>query len=635
MKKNLNFKSTALLFLMLCISTSIQAQKNKDYQPSDVAQALPIQYKSVDDAKYNGLEISNFYLTMRDSIKIAIDLYLPKDLEEGVQIPTLLHQTRYWRSPDLRWPFSMFTNGLIGPMGKAITEIVESGYAVINIDSRGSGASFGNRKYPWSEDEYKDIIEIADWILLQNWSNQKIGTIGVSYSGTTAEFALVNQHPNIEAAILLYSLFDVYEDIAFPGGIYHEFFVENWGTFNNRLDRNELPRKSFLGRLLVKGVRRINGSKKVRTFKEALKDHKENIQVSESSEGITFKDDVPTNKAVAPNAIFSPSNYIEEINNSTSAIYLYSGWLDGNYQRAAIRKFINYTNPENKLLIGPWEHSGQYNCSPANPGKAGFDHVGEFLKFFDYHLKDIDNGLYKEDRVHYFTMGEEQWKSSDNWPIKTKIKKLYLAENNSLSESLPNADKSSYDLYKVDSTAGTGDDSRWKSVIGMLKTGVVYPDREEQGDKLLIYESSPLENHLEVTGHPIVTLFITSTESDGNFHVYLEDVDPEGNVYLITEGLIRGIHRKVSEECPPYTDIVPYHSYLSKDVMPLVSGEVSKIVLDLIPTSYQFKKGHQIRVSLAGADKDHFGNVIHKEAEWKVYRSQHYLSRVELPVVLK
>ncbi|MEZ5002729.1 MAG: CocE/NonD family hydrolase [Chitinophagales bacterium] len=619
--------------IILLFTVDLHAQKSKDYQATDVAVNLPKPYESVGHGSYKGLKVTNFYLTMSDSVKIAVDLYLPKNLEADVKLPTLVHQTRYWRSPDLRWPFSMFTNGLIGPMGKAITEVVENGYAVINIDSRGSGASFGNRKYPWSEEEYNDLAEIVDWIIKQEWSNQNVGTIGVSYSGTTAEFALVNQHPNIKCGILLYSLFDVYEDIAFPGGIYHEFFVENWGTFNNRLDENEIPRKSFVARLLVKGVRRVNGPKKVRTFKAAIREHQANIQVSESSDGIIFKDDVPTNQAVASSAVFSPSNYITEINNSRAAVYLYSGWLDGNYQRAAIRKFLNYDNPQNKLLIGPWEHSGQYNCSPNNPGKSGFDHVGEFLKFFDYHLKGVENGLYDEPKVHYFTMAEDQWKSSETWPVKTQTQSFYFAENNALSTELPSSNDALFDQYQVDTTAGTGDDSRWKSVIGMLKTGAVYPDREVQAEKLLVYDSEPLDGNLEVTGHPTITLYINSTATDGNFHVYLEDIDSEGNIYLITEGLLRGIHRKVSTERPPYKIVTPYHSYLSKDAMPLIPGTVSELIFDLLPTSYQIKKGHKIRVSLAGADKDHFANVIDEEPVWEVYRNATYPSKIELPIV--
>ncbi len=311
---------------------------------------------------------------------------------------------------------------------------------------------------------------------------------------------------------------------------------------------------------------------------------------------------------------------------------MYSGWLDGNYQRAAIRKFNNYTNPENKLLIGPWEHSGRYNCSPANPGESGFDHVGEFLKFFDYHLKDIDNGLYEEPKVHYFTMMEDKWKSSDTWPVDAKETTLYFGPKSSLTEFAPKTDNQ-FDVYEVDSTSGTGDDSRWKSVIGMLKTGDVYPEREIESNSLLFYDSEELDSDVEVTGHPIITLYLNSTATDGNFHVYLEDVYPNGEVHLITEGLLRGIHRKVSDDVPPYKHIVPYHSYLKEDAQPLNVNGIEKLEFDLIPTSYLFKKGHKIRVSLAGADKDHFSLVIDEEPTWKVFRSEEFSSKIILPLI--
>lgn len=632
MNINQTFRYAFLLVLLNVLQFNLEAQNKTSYIPSDVAQNIPKAYVSADSGKYKGLDFSTYYITMRDSIRIAIDVYLPKHLEENAKIPTLIHQTRYWRSPDLRWPFSMFTNGLLGPMGKAIQEVVSNGYAIVNMDSRGSGASFGSRAYPWSEDEYKDLAEIIDWIIAQPWSNQNVGTIGVSYSGTTAEFALVNQHPNLKAAIVMYSLFDVYEDIAFPGGIYHEFFVENWGNFNEKLDNNNYPRKSFLARLLLKGVRRVKGERKVRTFKDAIKDHQGNLQVSATSEGIVYKNDVPKFEGVVSSAAFSPYSFQEEINASQTPMYFYSGWLDGNYQRAAIRKFLTYTNPQNKLMIGPWEHGGQYNCSAANPGKAGFNHVSEYLKFFDYHLKGIENGLYDEPKVNYFTMGEEQWKQAESWPIESKTKTLYCSFNNQIN-IYPPTELNVFDSYKVDTTAQTGDYSRWKSLIGMLKTGEVYPDRIEADKKLMIYETLPLTDDLEVTGHPLFYLYVQSTASDGNFHVYLEDVAPNGNVSLITEGLLRGIHRKVSDAHPPYKMVAPYHSYLKEDAELLNTNEIEELVIDLIPTSYQFKKGHKIRIALAGADRTHFQHMVEEVPEWKIYRSKIYPTRLELPVV--
>ena len=61
---------------------------------------------------------------------------------------------------------------------------------------------------------------------------------------------------------------------------------------------------------------------------------------------------------------------------------------------------------------------------------------------------------------------------------------------------------------------------------------VIYPDRSEADAGLLTYTSDPLAEDMRVTGDPVVTLYASSTATDGNFIVYLEDVDETGRGYL-------------------------------------------------------------------------------------------------------
>lgn len=615
-----------VLFSLICIGSTL-AQHNS---PSDINNLIPRPYEYKTDEPYDGLTVQTGYITMRDGVKLAYDLYLPKGWK-GEQLPALLHQTRYWRAPDLRWPFRLFSDGLIGPSGNMIKTVVNQGYAIVNVDSRGSGASFGSRQYPWTEDETKDGAEIIDWMIKQPWSNLNVGAMGVSYSGTTAEFLTVNQHPNLKAVLLMFSLYDVYDDIAYPGGIFHEFFVNNWGQFNSVLDANKLPRGNFLAKVLVKGVRKVDITRKNKTFKSAIQDHKTNVNVDEIAKGLTFRDQIFNDRNEIVD-VFSPHQYSNKINESETAVYSYTGWWDGCYQHAAIKRHLNLTNPKNKLLIGPWEHGGQLNCSPANPTKSGFDHIGEILKFFDYHLKGIKNGLYEEPRVHYFTMNEESWKSEDNWPPKHETRNLFFAKELQLSFDPPTGEFPPT-VYQVDTTTTTGDYSRWKSVIGMLKTPQVYPDRATQNKKQLCYTSAPLKTDMEITGHPIVTLYLLSDQPDGNFHVYLEEVLSDGTVRLITEGLLRGIHRKISTNGPLTTDAVPQRNYFETETSPLKKGEITELTFDLLPTSYLFKKDSRLRISLAGADQAHFSVMHPSEPVWKVYHSKQYPSHVILPIV--
>jgi predicted acyl esterase len=110
-------------------------------------------------------------------------------------------------------------------------------------------------------------------------------------------------------------------------------------------------------------------------------------------------------------------------------------------------------------------------------------------------------------------------------------------------------------------------------------------------------------------------------------------VDENGKVTYVTEGELRALHRKISEDPQPYSNVVPYHSFKRKDGKPLKPGKVTELVFDLLPTSYLFKKGHSIRIALASADKDHFAPSAFAPPVLKYYRDQEHSSHVTLPVI--
>ena len=253
------------------------------------------------------------------------------------------------------------------------------------------------------------------------------------------------------------------------------------------------------------------------------------------------------------------------------------------------------------------------------------------MKFFDYHVKGLPNGLQEEAPIHYFTMGEGRWKAADHWPPQATKVPYYFSGNHQLT-TVPPTGSNGADIYQVDVTAGTGPQSRWHTLLGRPIMNP-YPDRELQGQKLLLYTSPTLEYDLEVTGHPMVSLWVSSTATDGNFFLYLEDVNEAGEVSYVTEGLLRALHRHRSTDTPPYQDVVPYRSFQRKDGKPLSPGKITHLEFELLPTSYLFKKGHRIRVALAGADKDHFPLIPPSPPTLTYYRNATFPSHVILPVV--
>src|SRR5262249_15797405 len=154
--------------------------------------------------------------------------------------------------------------------------------------------------------------------------------------------------------------------------------------------------------------------------------------------------------------------------------------------------------------------------------------------------------------------------------------------------------------YEVDGAASSGSGSRWSLIVGTgLQRG--YDDQRDRDRRRLTYTTRPLAADLEVTGHPIVRLFLDANAPDSAAFAYLEDVGPGGEVRYITEGELRLIHRKVVES-PLGEDLIPFHSYRRRDAATMLPGETTEVTFDLLPTSVRFRAGHAIRLAIAGAD---------------------------------
>jgi putative CocE/NonD family hydrolase len=610
---------------------------------------------------YKGFTTHSLYLTMRDGVKIAIQVVLPKNLSPTEKIPTLLLQTRYWRFRDMQFPFERFN-----PIAEFLRVFTGYGYGIVLVDVRGTGASFGVWPFPWSRDEIMDGSEIVDWVVAQSWSNGKVGSIGISYAGAAAEFLSVTNHSAVKAVIPRFSEFDVYTDIAFPGGIFNEWFIKRWANVDHLLDENNskelltetnrlmdevkaclrgvrLPRAFSvearamkLGRFLVKGVKPVDSDNDRNQLTEAVKGHAANGSVYELAQGYAYRDD---KRKIAGQDflidILSVFSFKNEIERSNVATYAWGSWFDAGISDAVIRRFLTFSNLQ-RAVIGPWNHGGLYHASPYLPTETPTDpsllsQWLECIRFSDRYLKDSDNSATSQKVLIYYTLGEAKWKTTNVWPPSgSTSQRWYFAADNALSQS-PQRAKSETDAYTVDFEATTGKTNRWHTQLGFI---VVYRNRAEEDRRLLTYTSPPLENDTEITGYPIATLCVTSTVTDGAFFVYLEDVDETGKVTYVTEGQLRAIHRKVSENPPPYNQLTPYHSFKREDSMPMVPGELTELTFGLLPTSVLIKKGHRIRIAIAGHDKDTFTRIPAEETpEITVARNKTRASFIDLPVI--
>jgi putative CocE/NonD family hydrolase len=140
---------------------------------------------------------------------------------------------------------------------------------------------------------------------------------------------------------------------------------------------------------------------------------------------------------------------------------------------------------------------------------------------------------------------------------------------------------------------------------------------------------------MQITGHPVVDLYLSADATDATVFVYLEDIAPNGKVTYITEGMLKASHRKISADTPPYPVAAEYRSFKKSDMQPLVPNEATRLCFDMLPISYLLQKGHRLRVSIASSDDDHFEVIPEniRPKNFQIHHSSQYPSQVKIPVL--
>ncbi len=609
------FRISAIGMLLPCLALTLACRTDRPTDPAYGFGLCEVQ----GDGQYEPGPVRALHVPMRDGVRIAGDIVLPKGLPPGARLPTIITMTRYWRAQEGDGP---------NELARFYTR---HGYAFFSGDVRGTGASFGIWRHSRSRDETNDFGEIVSWIVDQPWSDGTVGATGTSYAANTSDWIAASRHPAVKVIVPRSPDFDLYPDIYFPGGILHAAFGEGWGQSNKDLDMN-LPRSRGGGP--PKGVRPVDADEDGSLLAEAVQARADAPSVHDGLKQVIYADDVPTTWGTSLDET-SIHRHLDALEGSGAAMLTWGSWWDAGTASGVLHRFMALDNPQ-LAVIGPWSHGMRHHASPYRdpdiPNDPSRDvQSAEDVCFFDRYLRGAESER-PERLLVYYTGGEERWKTTEVWPPEgSTTQRLYMAADHALVSDAPEAETAG-DSYTVDFDATTGLTNRWHTQWN--GGDVVYPDRAEADGRLLVYTSEPLEADLEITGHPIVTLYVTSTATDGAFFVYLEDVDPSGRVTYVTEGQLRALHRKVSAGPRPYTSPTPYHSFMRKDGELLVPGQVAEVSFGLLPTSVLVKAGHRIRVAIAGADKDTFARVPDDGTPViTVARNREHASHIDLPIV--
>jgi uncharacterized protein len=605
-------------------------------------------YKGYSGPVFDGTQRTSDYLTLSDGTRLAYDLIIPtkKGILANQPLPVLFKYTPYGRA----WTIFDKTGKLLvgdfvdlpvqamlrvrywlaGDQGRVmdplfrdrwLDKVVKYGYIVVSVDRPGTGASFASLASESMKTAAKFESEIIDWIADQTWSDGNVGMYGDSQQAMVQFAAASTGNPHLKAIMPAASQVDIYQAVEYPGGVYNKAFAALVKSTIPFLDRLATPVDSDPGGIILAQAR------------DSRKNSFTTQNVIAHAPEYPFHDSLSSN-GVSPWKTMDLYPFVRPINQSQTAVYMTVGWYD--IFTADMFYWFNNLSVPKRLTVRPTDHS------EVSASLADLDYGTEALRWFDYWLKAIDNGIMNEAPIHYFVQdgaGKGFWQVSNQWPLANqKLERLFFGQGKTgsvpsindgvLTTSAP-ATPSAADAYTVDYTTTTGKKTRW----GAVEAAHVYPDLRANDTKALTYTTTPLQTNLIVSGHPVVHLWLTSNAPDLDAFVYLEIVDKKGKSTYVTEGDLRASHRKLSQA--PFDNLgLPYQSHNQADLEPVPNGDPFELAFSLLPSSYQFHAGDRIRITAAFADAGNFDTpVLVPAPEVKLLRDINHPSFIDLPGV--
>ena len=594
-------------------------------------------------------------MPMRDGVRLATDIYRPKDSSSSKQVPIIWVKTpynfNYW---DVR-------NGAPRDMTAALTAI-KRGYAYVDQNERGHFFSEGN--YDILGAPRTDGDDALTWMAKQPWSNGKVGTMGCS---STAEYQMgVAAMGNPAYAAMNVQGFGAgvgrvgpyfEQGNWFRGGAVQMLFI-TWiygqqnqvrPMFPPNTSQEDLIRASKAFDLAPQ-LPPVDWSKAL--WHLPVQDI---LKAVDAPHGI-FADPMPVSTGGrmiqrAPNdpAWYKGGLYHDDMPLSVPGLWFMS-WYDVSvgpnlalYNRAREVAQGDVANQQ-WAVIAPVGHCAyarageQTVVGERDMGDARLNYSELTYAFFDRFLKGEKNDtLEKLPKVTYFTMGLNKWQTSDRWPpsgarpmtffLGSGGKANTLNGDGTLSSEPPAVDKpDSFTYDPKDPVTSYGGNV---CCTGTAITAGSFDQRKmEARPDILVYTSEPFTQGMEGSGPIEPTLYVSSDVKDTDFTVKVIDVYPDGRAFNLDESIQR----------------MRYRDGYDKPLVWMERGKVYKVTLQPLTTSNYFAEGHRLRIEVSSSNFPRFDRNLNTGghnydevngivAHNVVHHSKQYPSQVKVTVI--
>ncbi|HEY7441470.1 MAG TPA: CocE/NonD family hydrolase [Vicinamibacterales bacterium] len=554
-------------------------------------------------------------VTMRDGVTLSVDIYRP---DAQGQFPSLLVRTPYNNNTEQAVVQSKW--------------FAERGYVVIQGDVRGKFDSGGDF-YPFRH-EPDDGFDTDEWIAKQPWYNGKIGTMGGSYVGFTQWSQAIRGSRHLTAMAPTVTTPDIYGNWFYTNGALNYAFALSWGGV------------SIDGR-----VAQFTGAYDWPNVYRSLP--LLDAPARAGHRALHYRDWV---QHATRDAHWNTLSHEDKYDMIGVPILTVEGWYDI-FLRGALQDHMAVASGGKterarrgkRLMIGPWVHStGRRNNTPvgqaADPNATDFGPSAEvdlqrvYLRWFDYWLKGIENGVLEEPPVKIFVMGENYWRYEREWPLaRTQYTDYYLASggqansllgNGTLSTTRPPASSAESDSFTYDPANPVPTLGGNVCCAAQVPSGPWDQRAAERRDDVLVFTSEELKTPVEVTGPMVMKLYASTTARDTDWTAKLVDVGPDGFARNVQDGIVRARSREAPAK--PQSLIEP--------------GRVYEYSIDMWATSNTFMPGHRIRLEISSSNFPRFDRNLNTGedpttgtrmdvAKQTIYHSARYPSRLVLPVI--
>ena len=562
----------------------------------------------------NDIRVENrVAIPMRDGVVLYADLYRP--VGEG-EYPVIVSRTPYSteRAPSAYAAAVYFSR---------------RGYAYVFQDVRGRHESEGH----WEpfRDDLNDGYDTIEWAAAQPWSNGKVGMEGGSYLGHVQWRAAQAKPPHLVTIFPRVASTSIYHDWITVNGGWRLAFNFGWGPVRQESRIMQNP-----------GPHSMAGGPDAISYDEVVW----HLPLNEM-QGLVGRDAQFYRDWLAHpdyDDYWRSLNVEEHFDQIGVPVHTMGGFFDI-FAQGTLRGYAGVSaegataeaRTGSNMVIGPWEHGVSQTVGDMDWGDAAVvDTNALALRWYDYWLKGMDNGLAEEPPVKIFVMGRNEWRYEDEYPLKrTKYSPLYLDSRGSangshgdglLSWSKP-SDDSPADSYSYD-PANPVPSLGGANCCGVGTSSGARDQRPiEHRSDVLVYTSEILQAALEVVGPLKLVLHASSDSVDTDFVAKLIDVYPDGRSVNVAEGILRARHREG----------------LTKQVL-MEPGAIYRMELDMIATANLFKRGHRIRLHVTSSHFPQFARNLNNGepygtstdmvvAKQTIHHSDSRASHLVLPVI--